>query len=113
MTAILALLLALHSIGLHATVVPMSVSGYWNGSGAPPFEGLMRNGEYTRPGAAACEPKLYAQRAVLYVEGVGWVQCLDTGEEITEGKVDVWKATEDEAWAMERHQLAVIVLEER
>lgn len=108
--SILAILLSLRMLGISATLTSMDVSGYWNGSGAYPFQGQMRNGEYTRPGVAACGPVLFAQRAILYVEGVGWVQCLDTGGEITEGKVDVWKATEAEAWGMERHQLAVIVI---
>ena len=70
----------------------------------------MRSGEYTRPGIAACGPRLFAQRAILYVEGVGWVQCLDTGGEITEGHLDIWQPTEAEAWAVERHNLPVVVV---
>ena len=110
MTALLSLLLALRLMGIPCQVVTVSVSGYWDGSGAPPYQGLMRNGEYTRPGVAACGPKLFAQRAILYVEGIGLVQCLDTGDEIGEGNVDVWKATEAEAWGMERKTLPAIIV---
>jgi 3D (Asp-Asp-Asp) domain-containing protein len=108
--ALLSLLLALRLMGVPADLTSMSVSGYSNANGAPPYQGLMRSGEYTRLGVAACGPALFAQRAILYVEGVGWLQCLDTGGEITEGGVDVWQPTEAEAWAMERHQMNVVVV---
>jgi 3D (Asp-Asp-Asp) domain-containing protein len=91
----------------------MSVSAYWNGSGAPPYQGLMRNGEYTRPGAAACGSQLFARRAVLYVEGIGFVQCLDTGGGITEGHIDLWMPTEAEAIEWGRKQMDVVILRGR
>jgi 3D (Asp-Asp-Asp) domain-containing protein len=53
---------------------------------------------------------LFSQRAILYVEGVGWVRCADTGSEITDRHVDVWQPTEAEAWALERTTRSVIVV---
>jgi 3D (Asp-Asp-Asp) domain-containing protein len=110
-STILALLLALHSVGLHATVVPMSVSAYTNAGGAPPYQGLTASGVQTVPQTVACGPS-YPFGTVFIIDGRGYI-CQDRGGAITDGHLDLWM--EDEAAALEwgRQTLPVIVLEER
>lgn len=90
MTALLAILLALRGLGIPCEVMSMAVTQYTNAEGAPPYQGLMASGEYTQPGAAACGKKLFDARAHIYIEGIGWVQCLDTGGAIGKSNVDAW-----------------------
>jgi 3D (Asp-Asp-Asp) domain-containing protein len=110
-STILALLLALHSVGLHATVVPMSVSAYTNAGGAPPYQGLTASGQYTREGFAACGPS-FPFGTVFIIDGRGYI-CQDRGGAITDGHLDLWMADEAAAVGWGRQTLPVIVLEER
>jgi 3D (Asp-Asp-Asp) domain-containing protein len=111
MSTILALLLALHGVGFHATVATFSVSAYTNAGGAPPFEGLMASGLYTREGYAACGPS-YPFGTVFIIDGRGYI-CQDRGGAITDGHLDLWMADEAAALEWGRQELPVIVLEER
>jgi 3D (Asp-Asp-Asp) domain-containing protein len=111
MSTILALLLALHSVGFHATVATFSVSAYTNAGGAPPFEGLMASGLYTREGYAACGPSF--PFGTVFIIGDRAFVCQDRGGAITDGHLDLWMADEAAALTWGRRQLPVIVLEER
>jgi 3D (Asp-Asp-Asp) domain-containing protein len=107
---ILSILLCLRGLGVPFEVQAMTVTMYTNAEGAYPYQGLMASGEYTRPGAAACGQTLFDARAHVYIEGIGWVQCLDRGGAIGEDDVDVW--TDDLQAAKEwgvRQMLVVVV----
>jgi 3D (Asp-Asp-Asp) domain-containing protein len=104
MTAIFALLLALHSIGLHATVVSMSVSAYTNAGGAYPFQGLTASGVQT----VACGPS-YPFGTVFIIDGRGYI-CQDRGGAITDGHVDIWMADEVAALDWGRQTLNVVII---
>jgi 3D (Asp-Asp-Asp) domain-containing protein len=110
MSTILALLLALHSVGFHATVATFSVSAYTNAGGAPPFEGLTASGQYTREGFAACGPS-FPFGAYFLVAGK-WYICQDRGGEITDGHLDLWMADEAAALEWGRQEKWVIVIGE-
>jgi 3D (Asp-Asp-Asp) domain-containing protein len=111
MTALLALLIALHSAGFHAEVRSMSVSAYWNGSGAPPYQGLTASGQYTREGVCACGPS-FPYGTILLVSGK-WCVCLDRGGAITDVHIDLWMPTEAEALEWGRKQADVVIVRGR
>jgi 3D (Asp-Asp-Asp) domain-containing protein len=108
MTAIFALLLALHSIGLHATVVSMSVSAYTNAGGAPPYQGLTASGVQTVPQTVACGPS-FRFGTVFIIDGRGYI-CQDRGGAITDGHVDIWMADEVAALDWGRQTLNVVII---
>ncbi len=109
MSAIISVLLALRLMGIPATVQVFSVSAYVNSGGVYPYQGLTASGWQTGPQTAACGPDL-PFGTHLYIDGVGWRICQDRGGEITEGFVDLWFSTEDEAWEFGRSTRAVIVV---
>jgi 3D (Asp-Asp-Asp) domain-containing protein len=111
MTTLLAILIALHSAGFHAEVRSMSVSAYWNGSGAPPYQGLTASGVQAVPQTAACGPS-FPFGTILLVSAK-WYVCQDRGGAITDGHLDLWMPTEAEAWAFERKQLGVVIVRGR
>jgi 3D (Asp-Asp-Asp) domain-containing protein len=110
MTAIFALLLALHSIGLHATVQSMSVSAYTNAGGAPPYQGLTASGVQTVPQTVACGPS-FRFGTVFIIDGRGYI-CQDRGGAITDGHLDLWMADEAAALEWGRQEKWVIVVGE-
>jgi 3D (Asp-Asp-Asp) domain-containing protein len=105
---LLAAMLALRGLGVPFEVQSLSVSGYTNRTGAPPFQGLMRSGEYTRHGVCACGEK-YPFGTWFFVDGE-WLLCMDTGGEIGDGNVDKWFERDADANAWGRRQMNVIVV---
>lgn len=93
-----------------AATMTLSVSAYDNSQGVAPFRGLTRSGATTRPGVAACGKALYGR--TLYVPGLPerFVTCLDTGEWVGEGNLDVWVPTHGEARRRGRWEMDVLVL---
>ncbi len=108
-TAVLSVLLMLRMLGIPTQVVSLSVSAYWDGSGAPPYKGLTASGYYTRPGYCACGPS-YPFGTMFYIPGRGAVVCADRGGAITDGHIDLWMESEEAAIEWGRHNLAVIVV---
>ena len=109
MNSIFAVLLFLRLAGIPCTVQFMSVSGYDNSTGAPPYQGLTASGAITQKGVCACSPDL-PFGTMLFVDGVGWLQCLDRGGLVIRGFVDVWVESEDEAWEFGRSTRSVIIV---
>jgi 3D (Asp-Asp-Asp) domain-containing protein len=105
---LLAVLLCLRGLGVPASVESMSVSGYTNRTGAPPFQGLMTSGEYTRPGVCACGEK-YPFGTILWVDAK-WYVCMDRGPEITDAHVDLWFQEDADANEWGRKQMNVVVV---
>lgn len=86
----------------------LSVSGYSDSTGAPPFAGLTASGAKTAPGVAACGPS-FPFGTVMLVGGKPYV-CLDRGSAITDGKLDLWMESEAAALTWGRRQLPVVVI---
>ncbi len=107
---LLALLLCLRLLGFNAETQTLSVSAYTNSGGAHPYEGLTASGEYTKEGFAACGPS-YSFGTLFFVPPLErWFVCKDRGSAITDGHLDLWFATEDEALELGRRDLEIIVV---
>ena len=85
-----------------------SVSAYWDGSGAHPYQGLTKSGEYTRPGVIACG-EVYEFGTRFLVKGT-WYECKDRGSAVTDTHLDIWFPSEEEALEWGRQHLDVIIL---
>ena len=108
MNSVITLVLALRMMGIPASVETFSVSAYWNGSGAWPFEGLTASGVQTVPQSCACGPS-FAFGTVFFVNGAAYV-CTDRGSAITDGHLDLYMASEAEALTWGRQELEVVLI---
>ena len=108
MTSLFAILLSLSMLGIPCQIVTLSVSAYWNGSGAPPYQGLTASGVQTGPQTCACGPR-YPFGTVFIVDGVVYV-CQDRGSAITDGHLDLWMTSEEAAMQFGRCQMQVVVV---
>ena len=110
MTALFVILLSLRMLVIPCQIVTVSVSSYWDGSGAPPYQGLTASGVQTGPQTCACGPR-YPFGTVFIVDGVVYV-CQDRGSAITDGHLDLWMTSEEAAIKWGRQTLAAIVVTE-
>lgn len=101
------LLLALLSQTPAVVVAPFSVSAYDDSSGSPPW-GITASGLPTGPHVVACGPS-YPFGALFYI-GERWYVCLDRGRAITDGHLDIWKPSQEEALQWGRRELPVTVV---
>ncbi len=101
------LLLALLSQGPAVVIAPFSVSAYDDSSGSPPW-GLTASGVLTGPHVVACGPS-YPFGTLIYIEE-RWYVCLDRGRAITDGHLDIWKPSQEEALQWGRRELLVMVV---
>ena len=76
----------------------MSVSAYYNGTRdiCDPLYGVTASGARTGPATLACGPS-FAFGTRFYIPGFGWGICRDRGGAITDGHVDLWAETREEA----------------
>lgn len=93
---------------LGTVALTMSVSAYTNDCGSG--QGVTYSGTRTRPGVAACPDSLYLR--TLYVPGTPerFYTCLDKGSAVTEGFMDLWVESEEDALEWGRRDLWVLVL---
>lgn len=65
------------------------------------------SGYWTRPGIAACGPNYLG--AIVIVERRPYI-CADRGGLVTDGHIDIFTESEDEAWEWGRKELLVGVI---
>jgi 3D (Asp-Asp-Asp) domain-containing protein len=85
--------------------VTLSVSAYSD-------VGPTRWGGWERPagpGIAACGPT-WRPGTIVLVPGAGAFVCMDTGGLVTDKHLDIWVASEADAWAWGRQTLTVVVV---
>lgn len=63
-------------------------------------------------GVIAVDPEVIPLHSVVWVEGYGQAQALDTGRDIVGHRVDIWLPTRDECLQFGRQQVEVKILRE-
>ena len=93
-------------VGFFLSLV-MTVTGYCNATGAPPYQGITASGMKANEIVMACPPEMPFGTVILMDGRIFF--CMDRGPAIVKGRLDRWFSTCNEAieWGKQRKEVFI------